>query len=251
MWRYFYLLLLFSTPILTNAQNENFFDTASIVADKIEIDANGNLKAKGNIKIRHNNNILRASELFYSRRTDELTVLGPLSLTDSSGNQTIADNAIFKNDFREAVLLATKVILKNQLEISAEKLVSSVDEDSNFSKVTATSCRSCKKEKLFWVIKANRVRHDEKLKTIYFYDSFIEILGLPVFYTPYLSIPDPSVKRGLGFLAPEFLSNSRLDFGMKLPFFIPLTKLCSTPVTHTHFTEDILLVKRCFFVQMI
>ena len=222
MWRYLYLLLLLSTPILANAQNENFFDKASIVADKIEIEANGNLKAKGNVKIHHNNNILKASEILYSRKTDELTVLGPLSLTDSRGNETIADNARFKNDFREAVLLATKVILNNQLEISAEKLVSSIDEDSNFSSVTATSCRSCKNEKLFWVIKANRVRHDEKLKTIYFYDSFIEILGLPVFYTPYLSIPDPSVKRGLGFLAPEFLSNSRLDFGMKLPFFIPL-----------------------------
>ena len=42
------------------------------------------------------------------------------------------------------------------------------------------------------------------------------------FFTPYISIPDPSAKRAVGFLAPEFLSNSRLDFGVKLPFFIPL-----------------------------
>jgi len=222
MWRYFYLLLLFSTPILANVQNENFFDKASIVADKIEIDANGNLKAKGNVKIRYNNNILKASEISYSKKTDELSVLGPLSITDSRGNEAIADNAIFKKDFREAVLLATKVILKKQLEISAERLVSSINQDSNFTRVTATSCKSCKNEKPFWVIKAKRVKHDEKLKTIYFYDSSIEILGLPVFYTPYLSVPDPSVKRGMGFLAPEFLSNSRLDFGIKVPFFIPL-----------------------------
>jgi LPS-assembly protein len=47
-------------------------------------------------------------------------------------------------------------------------------------------------------------------------------LGFPAFYTPYISIPDPSTNRAVGFLAPEFLSNSRLDFGVKLPFFIPL-----------------------------
>ena len=47
-------------------------------------------------------------------------------------------------------------------------------------------------------------------------------MGVPAFYTPYISIPDPSAKRAVGFLAPEFLSNSRLDFGVKLPFFIPL-----------------------------
>ncbi len=224
MWRYSYLLLLFLSPILANAKNENFFDKASIVADQIEIDANDNLKAKGNIKIRYNNYILKADEISYSKKTDELSVIGPLSLLDSSGNETIADNAVFNNEFREAVLSATTVILKNQLEISAEKLVYSINENSNFKRVTATSCQSCKNEKLFWVIKANKVTHDEELKTIYFYDAFIEILGLPVFYTPYLSIPDPSVKRATGFLAPEFLSNSRLDFGMKLPFFIPLAK---------------------------
>ena len=81
---------------------------------------------------------------------------------------------------------------------------------------------SCENEKPFWQIKAEKVTHNEKSKTIYFYNAYIDILGLPIFYTPYLSIPDPSVKRAAGFLVPQFLSNSRLDFGVKLPFFIPL-----------------------------
>lgn len=222
MQRYLYYFLLLLIPIVSNAQSDGFVDNASIIADKIEIDANGNLKAKGNVEIRHNNNILKASKISYSKNIDELSVVGPLSFLDSSNNEIAADSAVFKNDFQEAVLLATKVILENQLEISAEQLISTINDQSKFTRVAATSCQSCENEEPFWVIKANKVVHDKNLKTIYFYDALIEILGFPVLYIPYLRIPDPAVKRATGFLAPEFMSNSRLDFGMKLPFFIPI-----------------------------
>ena len=46
MQRYLYYLLLLLVPLVSNAQSDAFVDTASIIADKIEIDANGNLKAK-------------------------------------------------------------------------------------------------------------------------------------------------------------------------------------------------------------
>ena len=222
MWKYLSSLLIFLGTSTVQAQIDSFVESASIIADSIIIDAEGNLKAIGNIEINHNNTILKAQEIYYRRSSDELSAIGPLSLIDSSGNETKAENAIFKNDFREAILLATQVILKNQLEISAEKLEYVINEKRNFSTVFATSCRTCKNEKPFWLIKAKKVSHNEELKTIYFYGASMEILGFPTFYTPYISIPDPSASRAIGFLAPELLSNSRLDFGVKLPYFIPL-----------------------------
>ena len=222
MRRYPFLLFIILIPILAQAKNDNFIKSASIIADSIEIDAKGNLTAKGNVKIHHNGNILKAQEIFYLRDSDTLSAKGPLSLIDSSGSETKAKSAVFENGFQEAILHATRVILRNQLEITAEKLKYAVNQKSDFSRVSATSCKTCENETPFWLIKATKVSHNKKLKTIYFYDASLEILGFPAFYTPYISIPDPSAKRAVGFLAPEFLSNSRLDFGVKLPFFIPL-----------------------------
>lgn len=222
MWRYLSTLLIFLIPFLSEAQSENLFENASIIADNIEIDAKGNLLANGNVEIRHNEHILKANRISYSKESDTLLVNGPLSLTDSSGNVTQANSAVFKDDFEEAVLLATKVILEKQLEISADELISNTNDESNFNRVSATSCVTCENEKPFWQIKAKKVTHNEKSKTIYFYNAYVDVLGFPIFYTPYLTIPDPSVKRASGFLVPQFLSNSRLDFGVKLPFFIPL-----------------------------
>jgi len=222
MWRYLFPLLIFLVPFPIHAEIDSFAESASIIADSITIDAKGNLTAKGNVEVRHNEIILKAHEIYYLRSADELAAKGPLSLIDGSGNETTAENAIFKNDFQEAILRATRVILKNQLEISAENLEYVIGKKSDFSHVFATSCKTCEDEKPFWLIKAKKVSHNKELKTIYFFEASLEILGFPAFYTPYLSIPDPSAKRALGFLAPEFLSNSRLDFGVKLPFFIPL-----------------------------
>ena len=222
MFRYLCASLILLMTFLSVAQSESFAESASIIANSIQIDAEGNLTAKGNVEVHYKENILKAKEIHYARSSDELSAIGPVSWIDHAGNETKAGDAIFKNEFQEAILLATRVMLKNQLEISAEELKYAISDTSVFSHVSATTCKTCENEKPFWIIKASKVFHNQNLKTIYFYNASLEILGIPAFYTPYISIPDPSAKRVAGFLAPEFLSNSRLDFGVKLPFFIPL-----------------------------
>ena len=184
MQRYFFALLIILIPFLSHAKNDSFIKSASIIADSIEIDAKGNLTAKGNIEIHHDDNILKAQEIFYHRSSDKLTAKGPISLIDGTGDETKADSAVFENGFQEAILHATQVILKNQLEITAEELRYAVNQTSDFNRVSATSCKTCNGEKPFWVIKAKKVSHNKKLKKIYFYDAYLEIFGVPAFFIP-------------------------------------------------------------------
>ena len=149
MRQYLFLLYLTLIPFLALAKNDNFIKSASIIADIIEIDANGNLSAKGNVKIYQNDNILKAREIFYRRDLDTLSVKGPLSLIDSSGSETKAESANFENGLQQAILDEARVILRNQLEITAEKLKYAVNQNSDFSRVTATSCKTCENETPF------------------------------------------------------------------------------------------------------
>ena len=115
MRQYLFLLYLTLIPFLALAKNDNFIKSASIIADIIEIDANGNLSAKGNVKIYYNDSILKAQEIFYQRDFDTISVKGPLSLIDSSGSETKAESANFENGLQQAILDEARVILKNQL----------------------------------------------------------------------------------------------------------------------------------------
>ena len=47
----------------------------------------------------------------------------------------------------------------------------------------------------------------------------MELFGVPVLYTPYFSMADPSVKRKSGFLAPSFANSSDLGQQIEIPYF--------------------------------
>ena len=70
-----------------------------------------------------------------------------------------------------------------------------------------------------WQFKAREITDDKETKLIEFRDATLEIDGWPVFYTPYLSAPDPSVKRASGFLAPSFGNSNTVGFHSALPYF--------------------------------
>ena len=51
-----------------------------------------------------------------------------------------------------------------------------------------------------WSIDTTKTTHDKNEKIVYHRNAVLKIKNIPVFYTPYFSHPDPSVKRKSGFL---------------------------------------------------
>ena len=87
-----------------------------------------------------------------------------------------------------------KINKKNDPRIFANAMKSN-DEGSNFSKSIFTLCELKENEKCPpWTLQASEMRHDNKNKTIYYDNAVIKIYDIPVFYTPFLSHPDPTVK---------------------------------------------------------
>ena len=77
-----------------------------------------------------------------------------------------------------------------------------------FSKSVFTLCDYRKKDKCPpWTVRATKMFHDSK-KTIYYDNAVIKVYNLPIFYSPKLSHPDPSVDRRSGFLVAS-ISDSR------------------------------------------
>src|SRR5271169_4313320 len=73
-----------------------------------------------------------------------------------------------------------------------------------------------------WQLEAREIDHDKELKLVEFRDVTMEIDGWPVFYSPYMSTPDPTVKRATGFLPPYFGGSSTVGAQITVPYFIVL-----------------------------
>ena len=71
-------------------------------------------------------------------------------------------------------------------------------------------------------MKAREISDDKEYKLLEFRDVVMEIDGWPVFYAPYMSQPEPGVKRASGFLMPSFGNSNTNGFHFGLPYFLAI-----------------------------
>jgi LPS-assembly protein len=97
-------------------------------------------------------------------------------------------------------------------------------------------CKSDPTKAPLWQIRASSATRDLQHKMLEYRNAEMEIYGLPVFYTPYLTQPDPSVKRATGLLIPAAGVSSRLGFFTAIPYYIvigPSSDITLTPILAT------------------
>ena len=89
-----------------------------------------------------------------------------------------------------------------------------------------------------WQLRATRVTDDSESQDVIYRDAVVELDGVPIFYTPYFSHPEPSVKRRQGLLAPMGGSNSSLGTFVRMPYYFDVAPETDVTVTPTFSTKD-------------
>ena len=116
-----------------------------------------------------------------------------------------------------------KINKKNNPRIFANSIKINEDKSTSFKKSVFTLCGYRKNDKCPpWSIQASKMLHDNKKKTIYYNNAVIKVYDIPIFYLPYLSHPDPTVKRRSGFLTPSFSDTQNLGSSVTMPYFFAL-----------------------------
>ena len=156
----------------------------------------------------------------------------------------------------EGILTSARLVLNQQLQLAASKMMRVAGRYTALQTVTASSCKVCKGDPTpLWEIRARRVVHDEVERQIYFDRAQFRLAGVPVLYIPRLRMPDPTLKRATGFLMPTIRTTSDLGTGIKLPYFIVLGKsadLTLTPYLTTKQSETLgLRYRQAFALSLI
>lgn len=213
------LALATLVPVPATAQ-----DRATLVSDQLEIAGDTRLIASGNVEIFFRGDRLRASRIVYDQASDRLLIDGPITLTDEAGKTLImASAADLSADLTEGILDSARLVLNQQLQIAATRMMRVAGRYTALDRVVASSCQVCAEHPVpLWEIRARRVVHDQQERQIFFDHAQFRLAGVPVFYIPRLRMPDPTLDRARGVLAPELRSTSGLGTGFKFPYFIPI-----------------------------
>lgn len=202
------------TPLRPNA--------ATLIADQVRLDPQGRLVATGAVEVWHGSTRLTASRIAYDQRTGALEIEGPLALHEGPDRMILADAAQLSPDLRSGLLESARIVLHQQLQLSANRIERQEGRGMRMEAVLASTCEVCASNPTpLWEIRAARVTHDETARTLAFEQAQFRLRGVPVAQFPRLTLPDGSVDRARGLLRPEIRVSSELGARLALPVFLP------------------------------
>lgn len=224
--------------------SQNRPEAATLVADMVFVDADGRLRAQGNVEVFYGTAHLTADSILYDPKTERLLIGGPITMIDADGAQIlVAAQADLATDLTDGILTGARVVLDQRMQIAANEIARGAGRYTRMTQARASSCEVCPGSDVpLWEIRARSVVHDQIERQLYFEDAQFRVAGLPLLYWPNLRIPDPTVTRTRGFLLPELRSTSRIGTGIKLPYFIPIgdsRDLTLTPYVSSDWTRTL------------
>lgn len=205
------------------AQTEPAPIAAEFSADSMTYDRElGIVTASGNVEVMYGDRALFANKVIYNQKTDVVIADGSVSLTDPSGKVLLGDKMEITGDLKDGVVYNIGLVLEDHSRVAGSGARRSNAQITEISNAVYSPCDLCEEDPTaapLWQLKAVRVIHDSDKKLVSYRDAWLELFGVPVAYTPYLSHPDPTVKRKSGFLAPSFSNSSDLGFRLQTPYF--------------------------------
>lgn len=265
---FLFVFLYFCTNIISACLADEIF---KIKAERIKYENNNNkIIAEGNAEATHSlDKTLSANKIIYNKKSGIISAFGKSKFIDNnliiSANQFRYDSNLKVVDAKENVILSDSKGNKfffDSLKFNSENQmgeafnITSNFNDGSYSKSTAgtldnkkklyilkntkyTTCKEkFKSNKEFcpsWSLYSEEMVHDKNKKIVKHKNTILKINKFPILYTPYLSHPDPTVKRQSGFLVPTIKTISNLGRTVKIPYFYnvaPDKDLTFTPIIY-------------------
>ncbi|MDA8229822.1 MAG: LPS assembly protein LptD [Magnetospirillum sp.] len=209
-----------SAPAGTNGEPDQ---PVRLTADQIINDRDlGIVTAKGKVVIVQGGNTLTANTVSYNLKQDIISAAGNVVLTEPTGEVTYSDYVELSGDFKNGVAQEIRMIMADHSRLVAASATRVNSNRTDFDDAAYTACEPCREHPErtpLWQAKAATVTHDKVDHTIEYHDAWLEFEGVPIAYTPYLSHPDPTVKRQSGFLTPSVGMNSLIGPSIATPYY--------------------------------
>jgi LPS-assembly protein len=223
VWLLGWLMMLYGAMPAMAAPPPDNKTPVLLSADSVTYDQdNGLVVAEGNVEISQGDRMVLADRVIYNERTLVVTAEGNVSMLEPSGDVLFADHVDLTDDLRNGAIENIRLLMTDRSRMAAASGQRTGGRYTEMSHAVYSPCELCPEDRTappLWQLKAVRVVHDQEEHTIEYKDAWMEIYGVPIFYTPYFSHPDPTVKRQSGFLSPRIGGSDDLGVSFQMPYF--------------------------------
>ncbi|WP_374628132.1 LPS-assembly protein LptD [Pannonibacter indicus] len=195
--------------------------------------------ARGKVQIFYDGYTLEADEVIFDRGSGRMFAKGNVKMAEPDGNIVTTQEMELTDNFAEGFARSLQVDSPQRTRFIAESANREGGNVTTFNNglYTVYTRQPAEKPPL-WRLRAQKIVHNQEEKVIRFEDTQLEFFGTPIAYVPYLSMPDPSVKRKSGFLTPSGSVSSNLGYGLTVPYYWALDPHYDLTVSATGFTKQ-------------
>ncbi len=222
--KYFYVIIYIFIGLSALTSNKISADQKiKIIADEIQVlEDEDIIEATGNaIAIDKNGSKLKSDKMIYTEKKSEINAIGNVIFNDLEGNTFFFDELISDDSINN---LRGKNI-RARLDDNSRITGSSFNKKNNISSLENAEYTPCVESDYLikncpgWKLKSKRIFQNSDSKTIHYDHARIHLFNIPVFYLPYFSHPDPSVKKRSGLLMPTAETDQNLGDTFSIPVF--------------------------------
>jgi LPS-assembly protein len=197
-----------------------------VQADQIKYDyPNNSVAAVGNVQIYYRGASIEADQVTYDQKAKRLLAQGNARLTQPDGQIVYGQIIDLTDDYRDGFIDSLRLETPDDTHFAAMRADRAEGNYTVLQNGVYTACEPCKDDPAkppLWQVKAARIIHDQSEKMLYFEDATIDFYGLPLAWFPFLSAPDPTVKRKSGFLFPTMSYGKAYGYSIETPYYLAL-----------------------------
>ena len=173
-----------------------------------------------------NGNIYNLENSFQFDLNNEIITTEKTNIIDTDNNIYIFENAKINLVSKEILGKELKIdfvdnyfgIPNNDPILKGRSAISN-NEQTKIYKTVFSTCNTTNKSCPGWEIETEEFTHDKVNKVFNYKNSWLKLFDQEIFYFPYFSHPDPSVKRKSGFLVPYYGSSNNFGSWINIPYF--------------------------------
>ena len=195
-------------------------DPVTMEADAVGYDKdNGIAIARGNVTVVQGDYVLTADKITYYQLKGLVVAEGNVSVLQPTGDVYFAETAELKDNMEQGVIHVFRARMADNSVFAAREARKIDAATTQLKNAVYTPCNLCEDMAPFWQIKAGKMTIDEREEEIIYKNARMEMVGIPVIYTPYMSQPTPDAGARSGFLTPEYSTSSNLGRTVKAPYY--------------------------------
>ena len=178
-----------------------------------------------------------ADKIEYNVKTEEIKTHGDTEITNKSGQRMTLVDSYISEKGTDLSGKDIQIWLGQHVYIESDNIERSGD-ITIARRAMFTACADCDSYGDAWDIWARKITHNMETRMLYFYSPIFYAYEFPLFWFPYIAMPDPGVKYKTGFLIPDMGSTNKMGTQINIPLYISLSDMHDMTFTLSYLTQE-------------